>query len=86
MENSESRTLIYEMKKARSPLDCKIYVIDEDDWFIDVEFIRKKTGEIADSHRVIQKDLPGWIRQLKASANWEVIYTNENIVKNFCYS
>lgn len=82
----EERTVIYEMKKARSPLECKIYVIDEDDWFIDIEIKRKKTGEITDLHRVIQKDLPGWMRQMKSTGNWEVIYTNENIVKNFCYS
>lgn len=82
----ENRTLIYELKKSRSPLECKIYVIDEDDWFIDIELKRKKTGEITDLHRVIQKDLPGWMRQMKSTANWEIIYTNENIVKNFCYS
>ena len=81
----EERTLIYELKKYRSPLECKIYVINEDHWFIDIELRKKKTGEITDLHRVIQKDLPGWMSYMNSTSKWEVIYTNEKIVENFCY-
>ena len=81
----EERSVIYELKKYRSPLICKIYVLHEDDWFIDIEYTKKTSGQITDVHRVIQKDLPNWLGYMKSTANWEVIYINEKIVENFCY-
>lgn len=81
---TEERTVIYELKKSRSPLECKIYVINADPWFVDIEFTKKKTGEITILHRVIQKDLPAWMRYMNFTASWEVVYTNKNIVKNNC--
>ena len=81
----EDRILICEMNKPRSPLFGRVYVETEDDWFITIEFKRKKSGEVTDKHFIIQKDLSGWLSYYKSSNGWETKIVNEEPIKKFDY-
>ena len=52
--------------KARQRIEiCVDYQMDPDGWFLDVQYIEKKTGKLAHKHCIIQKDLNTWLSSLK---------------------
>ena len=59
------QTLIFE--KPRSRKRVEISSTDEDDWFLTVTRIEKKTGKIASKVTIIQKDLEIWKVYLQGS-------------------
>lgn len=55
--------LILEKPKSRQ----RIEVVPDanDDWFIDIKWVEKKSGKIARSSCIIRKDLESWISHLE---------------------
>ena len=60
------------LDKPRSRQRIEIIADTDDDWFLDVNWIEKKTGKITHSSRIIRKDLEGWITYLEGNTggNW----------------
>lgn len=84
-ELAEDRILICELSKPRSPILGNVYIDSDDDWFITIEFKRRKSGEVTDRHLIIQKDLSGWLSYLKSLNGWETKIVNEELVNRFDY-
>ncbi len=59
---------IYVLNKPRARQRIEIHVdykMDEDGWFLDVQYIEKKTSKLAHKHCIIRKDLDNWLSSLK---------------------
>ena len=59
------QTLVFE--KPRSRKRVEISSVDEDDWFLNVTRLEKKSGKISSKVMIIQKDLEIWIVYLLGS-------------------
>lgn len=71
---------IYTYNRPKARYRIEIYVdtkMDPDGWFMDIQYIEKKTGKIAHAHCVIKKDLDSWIRSLE-SEGW-ILENKQNI-------
>jgi hypothetical protein len=57
------------LTKNKSRQRIEIITDAEDDWFLHVNWIEKKSGKILKSNMIIRKDLEGWISYLE-SMGW----------------
>jgi hypothetical protein len=64
----------YLLDKSRSRQRIEIIPDENDDWFLHVNWVEKKTKIISHSSCIIRKDLPGWITYLtgRVGGNWVV--------------
>jgi hypothetical protein len=64
----------YLLDKSRSRQRIEIVADQEEDWFLDVSWIEKKTSKVAHTSRIVRKDLEDWLRYLQGSTggNWKL--------------
>jgi hypothetical protein len=53
------------LEKPKSRQRIEVVPDEQDDWFIDVKWVEKKTDKISRSSRIIRKDLDTWMSQLE---------------------
>ena len=52
------------LTKNKSTRRIEIVTDAEDDWFLYINWIEKKSGKCAESNMIIRKDLENWLRYL----------------------
>ena len=64
----------YLLDKSRSRQKIEIISDETDDWFLDVNWVEKKTSKISHTSRIIRKDLPHWLTYLQGNTggNWKI--------------
>ena len=53
------------LEKPKSRQRIEVVPDEQDDWFISVRWVEKKTGNIARSSLIIRKDLETWMNHLE---------------------
>jgi hypothetical protein len=53
------------LTKNKSTRRIEITTDQEDEWFLYVNWIEKKSGKLIVSNMIIRKDLEGWLRYLE---------------------
>jgi hypothetical protein len=53
------------LEKPKSRQRIEVVPDEQDDWFIDVNWVEKKTDKISRTSRIIRKDLDTWMSQLE---------------------
>lgn len=53
------------LEKSRSRQRIEVITDDNDDWFIDIRWVEKKTSKIVRSHCIIRKNLEMWMKSLE---------------------
>ena len=69
----------YLLDKSKSRQRIEIIPDVKDDWFLNVNWVEKKTGKIVHTSCIIRKDLEGWVKYLqsKMGGNWIIKEKNE---------
>ena len=69
----------YMLDKLRSRQKIEILTDDNDDWFLHVNWVEKKTEKVTYTSCIIRKDLPGWLTYLqgRTGGNWVIKVTNQ---------
>ena len=79
MENK----LIHLLNKPRSKQKIEVWIdyeMDPDGWFLDIQYIEKKTNKLAHKHCIILKDFPNWFGSIIREGWIEIeIPKNSNI-------
>jgi hypothetical protein len=62
----------YLLDKSRSRQRIEIICDAKDDWFLNVNWVEKKTSKITHTSCIIRKDLEGWVKYLQSTmgGNW----------------
>jgi hypothetical protein len=53
------------LEKPKSRQRIEVVPDEQDDWFIDINWVEKKTDKISRTSRIIRKDLDTWMSQLE---------------------
>jgi hypothetical protein len=53
------------LEKPKSRQRIEVVPDEQDDWFIDVKWVEKKSNKVSRSSRIIRKDLETWMSHLE---------------------
>lgn len=69
----------YLLDKPRSRQRIEIITDEQDDWFLNVNWVEKKTLKVSYTACIIRKDLKNWVRYLqgKTGGSWIIKENNE---------